>query len=124
MKKILVVEDDPVNAHVLREFLRAYGYEALVAPDGAKGVSMFAAERPDLVIIDVLLPFKNGYDVFEDLRAMETGRKTPMFMMSAAFQRIADVHEKLPLSERAQAYFTKPFDLHTLLDHVQFYAGS
>ena len=123
MKTILVVEDDPVNAHVLREFLGAYGYRTLVAPDGPKGVALFARERPDLMIIDVLLPHKNGYDVFDEVRATEDGKRTPVFMMSAIFDDIADVHSGRPAGERAQAYFTKPFDLHTLIDHVHFYAG-
>jgi DNA-binding response OmpR family regulator len=123
MKKILVVEDDPVNSHVLSEFLRAYGYGPVVAHDGVEGVELFRRERPDLVIIDILLPFKNGYEVFDDVRSTKDGQRTPVFMMSAVFDEIDDVHALLPPERRAQAYFTKPFDLTALMDHVQFFTG-
>jgi len=63
MKKILVVEDDPVNLQILSDFLGAHGYAICAAVDGLEGVGSFARERPDLMLVDIQLPHKNGFEV-------------------------------------------------------------
>jgi len=124
VKKILVVEDDPVNAHVLRELFDAFGYRTVLATSGPQGIALFHAEMPDLVIVDVLLPHKNGFEVCHELKLTDAGRRTPLFLMSAVLDDLTSAHERLDRDMKAQAYFVKPFDIATLLDNVQFYVGA
>lgn len=124
MKKILIVEDDPVNAHVLTELLSAYGYGPVVARTGPEGIERFRDERPDLVIVDVLLPGRTGLDVCFELKRTERGRATPLFLMSAVLDDISGLHRHERPELRAQAYFVKPFDIDTLLDNVRFYLAA
>ena len=63
MKKILVVEDDPVNAMIVGDFLASNGYEVAVARSGAQGIEMCASESPDMMLVDVMLPRRNGFEV-------------------------------------------------------------
>ena len=123
MKKILVVEDDPVNATVLRDYLEAYGYTILVATSGPAGISSFNVERPDLAIVDVLLPRTNGFEVCFEMKRTEHGKKTPIFLMSAIYRDLAHAEAYTKTDLQAQAYFVKPFDLERLLSHVQLFIG-
>ena len=124
MKKILIIEDDPVNAHVLTELLSAYGYKPLVARTGPEGLELWKAEHPDLLIVDVLLPGRTGLDVCFEVKRTEAGKHTPLFLMSAVLDDIAGLHRHEQRDLRAQAYFVKPFDIDSLLDNVQFYLAA
>lgn len=123
MKKILVVEDDPTNATVLRDYLGAYGYAVTVATSGPDGLEAFREEKPDLAIVDVLLPRTNGFEVCFEMKRTEHGKSMPVFLMSAIYKdyRHAEGYAKKDL--KAQAYFVKPFDLERLLGHVQLFIG-
>jgi DNA-binding response OmpR family regulator len=123
MKRILVVEDDPVNAAMLHDYLEAYGYAITVATSGPAGVSMFKEQLPDLAIVDVLLPRTNGFEVCFEIKRTAHGRKTPVFLMSAVYKDLerAEFYAKNDL--QAQAYFVKPFDLAQLLRRVQLFIG-
>jgi two-component system alkaline phosphatase synthesis response regulator PhoP len=121
-KKILVVEDDPINRQVLSDFLAAQGYATVVACDGAEGVRMFLSESPDLMIVDALLPLKSGFEVCFEVRRTPTGRSLPVLLMSAvckdthtAIHATADLH--------AQGYFIKPFKMRDLLRSVNTLLG-
>lgn len=124
MKKILIVEDDPVNARVLSELLAAHGYAPIVATTGPEGLERFRDEQPDLVIADVLLPGRTGLDVCFELKRTARGRATPLFLMSAVLDDISSLHRDERPETRAQAYFVKPFDIDTLLDNVRFYLAA
>lgn len=123
MKRILVVEDDPVNATMLHDYLEAYGYVISVATTGPAGVSMFKEQLPDLAIVDVLLPRTNGFEVCFEIKRTAHGKKTPVFLMSAVYKDLerAEFYAKNDL--QAQAYFVKPFDLAQLLRRVQLFIG-
>lgn len=123
MKKILVVEDDPVNATVLRDYLGAYGYSVTVAASGPAGLSMFHEQKPDLAIVDVLLPRTNGFEVCFEMKRTEHGKKMPLFLMSAIYRDLAHAEGYAKKDLEAQAYFVKPFDLERLLSHVQLFIG-
>jgi DNA-binding response OmpR family regulator len=121
-KKILVVEDDPINRQVLSDFLGAQGYTTVVACDGAEGVRMFLSEAPDLMIVDALLPLKSGFEVCFEVRRTVAGRATPMLLMSAvckdthtAFHATTDLH--------AQGFFIKPFKMRDLLQSITALVG-
>jgi len=119
MKKILVVEDDPVNASMLRDYLEAYNYTISVAASGPAGIATFNDEKPDLAIVDVLLPRTNGFEI----KRTEHGKKTPIFLMSAIYKDIEHAEACTRTDLQAQAYFVKPFDLERLLSHVQLFIG-
>ncbi len=122
MKRILVVEDDPTSARVLRDLLSAHGYEVSLATTGPEGIERFDRERPNLVLIDVMLPRKNGFEVCFELRRSEHGKQTPVILMSAVYTD--GEHARRHGSDvGASAYLVKPFALSTLLEHVHACIG-
>jgi DNA-binding response OmpR family regulator len=123
VKRILVVEDDPVSARVLRDLLAAHGYQVSVAKSGTEGLELFARERPSLVLIDVMLPRKNGFELCFDLRRSEGGQTTPIILMSAVYTDRAHASRYVTADLHAQAYLVKPFALSTLLEHVHACIG-
>jgi len=74
--KILVVDDDPANRELLREFLEAEGLEVVTAPDGRSSLGEFARIKPDLVLLDVNMPFVDGFEVCRRLKSSTETRLT------------------------------------------------
>jgi DNA-binding response OmpR family regulator len=117
-KRILVIEDEPVGQKVVADFLKARGYRVSVARTGPEGLEKAALLRPDLVLCDVLLPQKSGFEVcFEIKRAPET-RDVPLIFMSAVCR---DVHsaKHAEYGLHAQGYFLKPFSMGILLERIE-----
>ena len=113
-KHIIVVEDD---AHIrlgLCDALRAEGYEVSDCRDGSEAGPLIKNARPDLVILDVMLPGKSGFDLCRDIRARKD--RVPILMLSAKGQEIDKV---VGLELGADDYVTKPFSLRELLARVQ-----
>lgn len=113
-KRILLVEDEPGLVLALTDLLLNEGYELEATPDGLAGLSLASEGRFDLVILDVNLPGKNGFDVCRDLR--QRGVPTPILMLTARGQVIDKV---LGLKLGADDYLTKPFDSLELLARVE-----
>ena len=114
-KKILVIEDDPVGRRMIGDFLAAKGYHVLWATNGSEGVEMARMTDPDLVLCDVLLPRKSGFEVCSELRADEAIRDTLVLMLTAK-GRDTDVAKGLGVG--ADAYMTKPFSTKELAQKV------
>ena len=114
MKRILVIEDEPQMLLGLRDNLELEGYEVSTAADGDEGLQKAASFQPDLVILDVMLPRKNGFDVCRELRAR--GTATPVVMLTARNQEADKV---LGLELGADDYVTKPFSITELLARVR-----
>ena len=116
-QRILVVEDDPIGQKVVVDFLTARGYRVSSARTGTEGVEKALRMKPDLVVCDVLLPQKSGFEVcFEIKRAPET-RDTPFIFMSAVCK---DAYSEQYATElKAQGYFVKPFPLKAMLDRIR-----
>jgi DNA-binding response OmpR family regulator len=110
MKRILVIEDEPQMLLGLRDNLELEGYEVQTAGDGDEGLQKAATFQPDLVILDVMLPRKNGFDVCRELRARSI--TTPVVMLTARNQETDKV---LGLELGADDYVTKPFSITELL---------
>ena len=124
MKKILVVEDDPVNAQILSDFLAANGYATSAASSGTEGLERFRADRPDLMLVDVQLPRKNGFEVCFEVKRSPEGRDLPVLLMSAVYTDREHVDRYAHGNElRADGYLTKPFDLVDLLARVRALLG-
>lgn len=123
-KTILVVEDDPVNGLVLLDFLEAHGYRVLLSKTGPDGVAAFELDHPDMVLVDVLLPRKNGFEVCFDIKRTEHGRTTPVLLMSAIFKKdVAHAEEHARSNVGAAGFLVKPFELGDLLARVRTLIG-
>jgi two-component system alkaline phosphatase synthesis response regulator PhoP len=114
MKRILVIEDEPQMLLGLRDNLELEGYEVQTASDGEEGLARAASFSPDLVILDVMLPKKNGFDVCRELRAR--WNTTPIVMLTA---RSAETDKVLGLELGADDYVTKPFSITELLARIR-----
>lgn len=122
MKTVLLVEDDPVNGQVMKDFLEAHGYKALVARNGVEGVETFEREHPDLAIVDVQLPRKNGFEVCFEMKRTNHGRLMPVLLMSAVYTDTEHA-ERYSAELRADSYLVKPFDMNSLLQRVHDLIG-
>jgi two-component system alkaline phosphatase synthesis response regulator PhoP len=122
VKKILVVEDDPVGGLVLLDFLDAHGYRTSLARTGPDGVQAFAKDRPDLMIVDVLLPMKNGFEVCFEVKRTPEGSATPILLMSAIYKG-GDAEDYAKRGVQAEGFIAKPFDLKDLLSRVRAIVG-
>ena len=109
MKTILVVDDAPNIVELLRLYLEGAGFTTVVATDGPTAVDMHRVHHPDLVILDVMLP---GMDGFEVCRAIRREADTPVLMLTA---RTDDVDAIVGLELGADDYLTKPFQLEELM---------
>jgi DNA-binding response OmpR family regulator len=117
-KRILVVEDDAIGQKIVVDCLKANGYVVSVARTGPEGVEKAALEKPDLVLCDVLLPQKSGFEVcFEIKRSAET-RDVPVIFMSAVCKdAYSEYYASIDL--RAQGYLVKPFAMSAMLERVR-----
>jgi DNA-binding response OmpR family regulator len=113
-RRVLVIEDDPSITLGLRINLEAEGYAVLAAEDGERGLEIARAERPDLVILDVMLPKLNGFQVLQAIR--RDGIMMPIIVLSA---RTAEMDKVTGLELGAEDYVAKPFSLAELLARVR-----
>jgi DNA-binding response OmpR family regulator len=113
MTKILVVEDDRSLHEALTYNLRQDGYTPLVATDASTAIAVARGERPDLIILDLMLPGGSGFDVCRAVRSFST---VPIIMLTA---RGEDIDRVLGLEIGADDYVTKPFSLRELLARVK-----
>ena len=113
MKKILVVEDEDRIREIVSEYLGKNGFEILEAKDGYTALDVFYSQKPDLVLLDIMLP---GIDGWEICKRIKREFKTPVLMLTAKTQ---DYDEILGLELGADDYVKKPFSLKILLLRVK-----
>ena len=109
-RKVLIVEDNAALLRGLKDNFQAQGYQVRTANDGAKGLEAFLRDPPDLVLLDLMLPKVNGYEICRQARSRQLN--TPILMLSAKCQE-DDVVRGLELG--ADDYVTKPFGIRELL---------
>src|SRR5687767_13571352 len=111
-----------MTALVISEYLASYGYRTTIARNGHEGVVKFVDERPDMALVDVLLPKRDGFDVCYVMKASEHGKRAPVVLMSAAYRddNQAATHAR---SLQAADFLQKPFDLDVLVERVQRLIG-
>lgn len=110
--KVLIVEDDSNIAQLLQLYLEKEGFETAVASDGGQGLAQFQAMKPDLVLLDLMLPVLDGWGVCQKIR--ETS-KTPIIMMTAK----GEINDKVNgLEMGADDYIVKPFDMKEVLARI------
>lgn len=113
-KRILLVEDEPTLSLLLKERLEKEGYSVSPSPDGEQGLSEALRGSADLVILDIRLPKRNGFDVCRELR--RHGLNLPVLMLTAR----SDVKDRIKgLKIGADDYLGKPFDVHELLARIE-----
>jgi len=111
VKTVLVVDDEPVLRTIVREILHEEGYAVIEAADGRVMLEIMARERPDLVLMDVMMPGLDGRDAYRQLRSRPEHSDIPVVMMSAA----VPAHG---LDPSIAGFMAKPFDLTQLIDLV------
>lgn len=114
--RILVVEDDFDISNMLRIYFSGQGYEVQVAPRGGEALSMTRSQLPDLIMLDIMLPDMNGYDVCRELRTTTRTKHIPIIFLTQRGER-SDRIAGLELG--ADDYVTKPFDIEELKLRVQ-----
>jgi DNA-binding response OmpR family regulator len=114
MKTILVIEDDPAITRGLEAALTEEHYKVLSAADGERGFQMAKRENIDLILLDIMLPKKDGCDVCRDLR--KEGIETPILMLTSKKEEMDKV---LGLELGADDYMTKPFSLRELKSRIK-----
>ena len=112
MSRILVVEDSPTVLYLMADALAKSGYEVLKATDGIEALRMAAEEKPNLVLLDVILPKLNGYQVCRRLKAEPETAGIPVVMITSKSKN-TDRH--WGLEQGADDYVVKPFEAHELL---------
>jgi two-component system response regulator VicR len=112
--KVLIVEDEKNIVDILRFNLQKEGYDTLEAYDGATGLNLALSENPDLILLDLMLPEMNGFQVCKTLR--DQGRSTPVLIITA---REAEKDKILGLDLGADDYITKPFAIRELMARVK-----
>ncbi len=112
-RSVLIIEDDHNIADLLRLYLEKDGYEVRIAADGLKGMEAFHKEKPDLILLDVMLPGMDGWGVCRAIRAED---KTPIIMLTAK----SETEDKVfGLKQGADDYITKPFEMKEVLARIE-----
>jgi two-component system, OmpR family, alkaline phosphatase synthesis response regulator PhoP len=114
-KKILVVDDEPHVLSVVKRRLEGAGYEVTTAEEGHAGLRKARTEHPDLIVLDLILPNMNGYQICAMLKGDKSYRHIPIMMLTVRSQE-KDVAEGMRVG--ANAYMTKPYDADAFLARV------
>jgi len=115
-KKILVVDDEEVTTELAKTFLEHHGFEVVCAFDGEEALKLAQSERPDLILLDVMLPKVDGFEVCKRLKANKAFAKTPVLMLTAKglSKDIERGHEV-----GADEYLVKPFSGRALVATIR-----
>ena len=114
-KKILIVDDEPNIVLSVEFIMTRSGYDVVTAADGEEVMGILLEESPDLIILDVMMPRKNGFEVCADIRGDQRFESLPILMLSAKGR---DTEVRKGISMGADAYITKPFSTHELVEKV------
>jgi len=107
MSRVLVIDDETVVGTILRYAFEAEGHETVTADGGRAGIQIAHTEHPDAIVLDLMMPAVNGYDVLEVLRDEDDTREVPILVLTAVTTRR---EKERCLSEGADMVMTKPFD--------------
>jgi len=121
VSRVLVVDDDAVIRNLLEVNLQLEGYEVSLAIDGADALTQVAAAPPDLILLDVMMPGMDGWDVAKRLKDDEIAAAIPVVLLTARAMR-ADVQRGTDLG--VEGYVTKPFDPDELLAVIDRLLGA
>ena len=117
-KRILIVDDEPDLLMALKIRLTAAGFDVIMGKDGAEGLEKARNEKPDLILLDLMLPKINGYKVCRFLKFDENYKNIPVIMLTA---RAEEDDKTLGMETGADEYMTKPFDNKELISLINKY---
>jgi len=118
--KILIADDEP-NILISLEFLmKREGYDVVVVRDGQQALEAIVRDHPDLVLMDVMMPVKSGFEVCQEVRAIEAVKDTPILMLTAK-GRDTDIAKGMAMG--ATVYLTKPFSTREMAQKVRELLG-
>ena len=120
-KVVLVVEDDPKSMKVARDLLAMSGYSTIQASDGAQGVELARAQKPDLVLMDIMMPKMDGYTACHAIKSDKATKNIPVIMLTAVG---FDLNRQLAERVGASAYVTKPIDREELMKTIGQFLGA
>lgn len=112
-KKILLVDDEPEILEISRDYLKAAGFDVVTAPDGIQGLAATRREKPDLIVLDLMMPGMDGLDL---CRAVRRESNVPIIMLTA---RVEETDKLVGLEIGADDYITKPFSPRELVARVK-----
>lgn len=119
-RRILLVDDEPSVVKIVGKRLEVEGFDVLIAMDGQEGLMKAQSERPDLIILDLMLPKLNGYELCSKLKQDARYQKIPVIMFTA---KAKEQDEQLGMECGANAFVRKPFRAQELLEHIRTLMG-
>jgi two-component system, OmpR family, alkaline phosphatase synthesis response regulator PhoP len=120
-KKILLIDDDPDFVEAVKVIVENGGYDVKVAYDGEEGLEAVAAEKPDLIVLDVMMPVMNGHECCAKLKANPATAKIPVILLTAVADRVTTstyTHRDM-LESEAEDYMPKPVEPKELLSLIR-----
>ena len=120
MARILIVDDSPTEIHVLTTMLAKHGFETLAAESGEEGVVKAAEEKPDMVLMDIVMPGMNGFQATRKISSAEETKDIPIIIVTTKDQETDRVWG---LRQGAKDYLTKPVDEKLLIEKITALLG-
>ncbi len=120
-KKVLIIEDYPATAEMISNILKTEGIDVVTAADGPSGLAKAKSAKPDLILLDIMMPEMSGFEVCEKLKADSGTSSIPIIIVSV---RAAEDSIKKGKELGASEYISKPFDPFKLIEVVKKYLGS
>ena len=115
VQKILIVDDSPSDRQYLLEELTKHGYQCITAEGGTEAIAKAKTERPDLILMDIIMPGTNGYEATRAITRDEATRHIPVIVCTGKDQ---ETDRLWGLRQGARDYVTKPVDLDTLIEKI------
>jgi two-component system alkaline phosphatase synthesis response regulator PhoP len=125
MPKILIVDDDPDLVEAVTMILESKDYDVIAAYGGIEGLEKAKAEDPDLIVLDVMMPDKDGYAVCKELKADPECSKIPILLLTAVVSKISTTRytQQMGLETEADDYIDKPVEPAELVKRIEILLG-
>jgi len=120
-KKILIVDDDPDLVEAVTMILESKKYDVAAAYGGLEGLEKAKTEKPDLIVLDVMMPDKDGYAVCKEMKADPKLRKIPILLLTAVVSKIPTTHytQQMGMETEADDYMDKPVEPAELVNRIE-----
>lgn len=120
-KKILLIDDDPDFVQAVQVIVESGGYEVRVAYDGKEGLEAVAEEKPDLIVLDVMMPVMNGHEACAELKSNPETAGIPIILLTAVAERVttSTYSHRDMLESEAEDYMPKPVEPKELLELIK-----
>jgi twitching motility two-component system response regulator PilH len=116
IERVLVVDDSPTDLHLITGYLRKHGYQALAATNGADAISTAKSERPDLILMDIVMPEMNGFEATRTLSRDPDTAQIPVVMVSSKSQETDKIWS---MRQGAADYLVKPVTENMLIKKIK-----